>query len=541
MDQEHDNNIRIAGGQNKHFTPYYKQTYIPPGKVEQLYPKPTETFTTPAFLKNDKAFTTQEEMMAFLYDLCEHHDRLKLEIIAYSLENREVPMLIFSTSLDDKIAFKQKPTVWLQAQIHGDEPAAGESALVIAQRLAKGSLGDKYLDKMNVIIIPRMNPDSMYYFQRNSVNGLNGNRDHINLEMPELQAIHQKFNEFEPEVVIDAHEYGATSQFKNIGVEGALKYHDVLLQTGKNLNIPEDIRKLSDKWFMKEAFQTLEKNKLSYGTYYTVAESESTIPTIYEGGLHAGTGRNTFALKPSFSILVETIGIGIGRDHFLRRVFGQVITHQSILQTVYNRQEDIMQVVKEARKHICITGEQGYDNSSVILKSKLADAKEDHLQVIDIAKGKLIEIPISYHSATGAMAIMKRIRPNAYILPPAYASVIKKLQFQGIKIERLVKQQILDVECFEVIQREIMNENDRPLSKLTTNVTTEKRKFLPGSLIIRSNQPRALIASLALEPEANSSFFTQNLMPSYVKEELPIYRYMGPIDFPIVYETLNDH
>lgn len=534
MGQERENYIRIAGGQNKHFTPYFKQTYFPSKKVMQLYKTPDITFETPAFLKKEKAFTTQEELMTFLYDICQHNEFVKLEILARSLEGRDVPMLVFSTSHDDPISFMQKPTVWLQAQIHGDEPAAGESALVIAKRLAKGSLGEKYLHEMNIVIIPRMNPDSMYYFQRNSAAGLNGNRDHINLEMPELQAIHQAFNQYNPEVVIDAHEYGATPQFADIGAEGALKYHDVLLQTGKNLNIPEKIRKMSDEWFMKDAFQALDRQKLSYGTYYIVDKSEGTNPILHEGGVDAGTGRNTFALKPSFSILVETLGIGIGRGNFLRRVFGQVVTHEAILQTVYEKKDEIKRVVKEAREKISSTGELGIENGSIILDSKLGEAQEQTLRVIDIAKGKLIDIPVNYHSATHSTATLKRIRPNAYILPPAYAHIVKKLQLQGVKVERLVTEQTLDVECFEVVQREVINENDQPLSKLTTNVTTEKRMFVAGSFLIRSNQSRALIASLALEPEAKSSFFTQNFIPTYIGEELPLYRYMDNMDFPLV-------
>src|SRR5690625_5032298 len=139
MDREFGNNVRIAGGQNKHFTPYYKQIYFPPNGVLKNYETPEVTYQTPAFEKKEKAFTTQEEMMEFLYEITTNNESVQLEIIAHSREGREVPLLIFSSSHKDQEAFRKKPTVWLQAQIHGDEPAAGESALVIAEQLARGS------------------------------------------------------------------------------------------------------------------------------------------------------------------------------------------------------------------------------------------------------------------------------------------------------------------------------------------------------------------------------------------------------------------
>ncbi|WP_204388651.1 M14 family zinc carboxypeptidase, partial [Bifidobacterium pullorum] len=51
-----------------------------------------------------------------------------------------------------------KLTVWIQAQIHPNEPAAGEAALVMVSDLC-GSYGDAVLDDINVVVVPRINPD----------------------------------------------------------------------------------------------------------------------------------------------------------------------------------------------------------------------------------------------------------------------------------------------------------------------------------------------------------------------------------------------
>lgn len=526
--------LRAAGAYNEHFTPYFGQYYFLPKQVQQMYPTLDLTYSSPAFTQNEQAFTSQEQMMDFLNDLTQNNDHVRMEIIGHSLEGREVPMLVFTTSKEQSEAFNNKPTVWLQAQVHGNEPAAGESALIIADQLANGQLGEDVLNDINVIIIPRMNPDSSYYFERNSVTQLNGNRDHINLEMPELQAIHRVFHKYNPEVVIDAHEYGAIPQYEDVGEEGALKYHDVLLLSGKNLNIPEEIRQKSDKWFIENPFKELDKKGYSYGAYYTVSSSKGPIPTLLEGGVDAGTGRNAFALKPSFSILVETLGIGIGRENFLRRVDGQVVTHTSILKTVVQHADEVKDIIHRARVNIIESGNKGQNNGTVVLQSERKKVNDALAKAIDIGKGEVIEIPVTYYSATHSYPTLERKRPNAYILPPAYHHIVEKLINQGAKVEQLAEGQILEVECFEVVDREVNNKGDRPLSKLTTNIHTEKRYFDKGSYVIRSAQAVANLVSLALEPESESSYFTYNFFPTYIEGELPVYRYMSTFDFPLI-------
>lgn len=532
MKKKHTRLSRVAGGQNKHFTPYFNQIHSLPKQVQHLYKTPNVQYRTPAFVKQDETFTTHDEMMDFIYQLSKNNEQVRLEIIAHSLEGREIPLLIFSTSHHNQVEFSRKPTVWLQAQIHGDEPAAGEAALVIAKKLARGTLGDNVLQAMNIIIIPCINPDSSYYFQRHTITGLNGNREHLNLNMIELESLHQAFNKYNPEVVIDAHEYGLSPQFNDIGLKGALKYADVLIQTGKNLNIPKILREKSDIWFKKNIFLDLKQQNFSHDTYYTVANPAGKQPVLCEGGVNAAIGRNTFALKPCFSILVETLGIGLGRENFLRRVTGQVLSHMSIIKTVQDKGLEIQQAILEAREKICQTGRRGKDNGRIILTNKLKEVLDHGIDIVDIAQGKVVNFPTTYYSATKATATLKRKRPNAYILPPGFCQVVAKLMIHGIKIDQLSSDQTLSVECFHVVKREVVNEGRQPKSKLTTNITIEERLFLKGSYLIRSDQERALIASLALEPESTASYFTHNIIASYVAAELPVYRYFGKIDFP---------
>lgn len=533
MPERKEEKQRVAGVVDHDFTPYFDQTYELPESVKALYPEVEPTFTTPAFMTKRKAFTSQERMMHFLSHLCKDNDRVRMRILGRTVEGREIPMLIFSTSLTSFNDFFEKPTVWLQAQIHGNEPAAGESALVMAQKLAEGELGDELLEDINVIIIPRMNPDSAYYFVRNSIREINGNRDHINLEMPELQAIHSTFNRYLPEVVIDAHEYGATPQYEKVGAKGALKYHDVLLLGGKNLNIPEELRKLNDQLLIEEAFKALEAKNYSYGKYFTVSASDEEKPTLLEGGVDAGTGRNTFALRPSLTVLVETLGIGIGRENFFRRVDAQVVTHTAIMQTVAKYAQEVKQAVARARYIIKDGSGKGDMNEFVVLKSERTYMGERTVKGIDIATGKVVNIPVSYYSSTDAEGTLLRKRPNAYIFSEAYGSIAEKLRSLGIIVNQLAADVWLDVQAYEVEERTVKLVDGRAVSDYKTNPHLCERFFKKGTYYVRSDQPTGNLLSLALEPESENSYFSQHLFPVTNERELPVYRYMGTIDFPL--------
>ena len=526
--------VHAAGRFNQSFTPYFDQTYFPPKQVLDLYPEPDVSFPTPAFIEGQKAFTSQEQMMEFLENLAKDIDFMRLEIIGQTFEGRDIPMLVFTKSeSEDSADFKQKPTVWLQAQIHGNEPAAGESALVIAYKLAKEELGTELLNDLNIIIIPRMNPDSAYYFERYSTRLLDGNRDHMNLHMPELQAIHATFNRYLPEVVIDAHEYGATPTYHDVGEEGALKYHDVLLQSGKNLNIPKSIRDLSDEILIDSAFKALEKEGFSYDRYYTSETPENEKPIIKEGGVDPGTGRNTFGLKPSLCILVETMGIGVGREMFLRRVAGQVVTHTAMLRATKQHAAEIKQAVKQARMKIAEGGRKGDANDKIILASELKEVPNQTIKAVDIAKGEVIDIPVKYYSASDAYATLERVRPNAYILPPAYHHLAEKLIIQGAHVQKLAEAQELTVECYHVTDVATKVDKDQIFRHVTTELV-EKTIFFPkGSYVISSAQAVGNIVSLALEPESSASYVTNNFLPIMMGHEIPVYRLMKDFNFPL--------
>ncbi|MBM7703894.1 M14 family metallopeptidase [Metabacillus iocasae] len=506
-------------------TPYYGKTYTQPPQVAKLYPHVQVPEQTPAFTKEGEAFTTQEELLTYISKLEKKSNHLLVKSIGQSQRGLDIPALYFTTEKDfSPMSFSKKPTVWLQAQIHGNEPASGEAALVIAERLT-GKLGKEVLKDVNVIVVPRINPDGSYDFTRTLASKDDGNRDHIKLENKEVQAIHQEFNRYSPEVVIDAHEYTPTEKaFNEIGI---LKYHDILLLSGKNLNIPEKLRTYSDEVFVNPTHQKLRNQGFSSDNYYTSGTSTPEQIELAEGGTDSRIGRNAFGLHPSISFLVESRGIGIGREDFPRRVAAQVSTHEHIIKTAAKHAKELKKLVRKERIELVKKGLRVGDDDQVIINSKPTEKQNMSLPFVNIEKGEVTNLPVKYFSSSDAVPILTRERPTAYIVKPEYANVAEKLKNQGIKGFALSHETKIPVQTYQVIKKE-QGEKVEGIDLVNVETTLENKSVtLPkGTFVFPTAQPQTNLLSLSLEPESIDSYVTFGFMPAEVGEELPFYRFM---------------
>lgn len=505
------------------FTPYFGQTYKQPEQVLNLFPDPKVSFDTPGFAPGKSNFTSQEEMIAFIKKLERKNPYMSVKIIGRSLEGREIPLILFSKGKN----LKKKPTVWLQGQIHGNEPAGGESTLVMAEKLAHQKLGKDLLNHINVIIVPRVNPDGSYKFVRYMANGMDGNRDQMKFELPEVQAIQQAKAKYDPEVVIDVHEYTVkSSAFSGIGKEGGLSSYDLLVLSAKNLNIPKYVRTTADS-LLNKVKKDLRNDHFSVEDYYTVEKKGDQLE-VTEGSTEPRIGRNSMGLNPSISYLVETRGIGIGRESFARRVASQVATHTDILTYVANHANQVKAVVDKARADIVQKGKTVNDDDPIVVTSENTPLENQTLDVVDIAKGEKTKVKVEYFSATNARPVLERERPTAYIIPPAYHQIAEKLKIYGVKVQKLRKDTEVPVEAFTVTDKTVDTEyyEGHYLTSVKTNVTTKNVLFPKGSYVFSMAQPEANMISLALEPESVDSYVTFNYLPVDIGDEIPVYRYM---------------
>lgn len=143
----------------------------------------------------------------FIRRLARKNDWLSYEPAAFlSEEGRAIPYLYLSlpssSSADDQESKKLR--VYLQAAIHGNEPAADQSVLALLGKMdADQEWTRSVLAKMDIKILPRYNVDGVSYFQRQLACNLDPNRDHIKLMRDQTRGIKQVVSDYNPHISID--------------------------------------------------------------------------------------------------------------------------------------------------------------------------------------------------------------------------------------------------------------------------------------------------------------------------------------------------
>jgi predicted deacylase len=107
-----------------------------------------------------------------------------------------------------------KLKVYIQAAIHGNEPASDQGALAFLGKLdANQTYAASLLDKMDILIVPRFNVDGVAHFQRRLASDLDPNRDHIKLDSQQSRHVKQIFSDYRPHVALDLHEFRGPTVF----------------------------------------------------------------------------------------------------------------------------------------------------------------------------------------------------------------------------------------------------------------------------------------------------------------------------------------
>lgn len=194
-------------------------------------------------------------------------------------------------------------------QQHGDEPLGTEAALQLLRRLGAGGAWDAVLDRVTLLVVPRVNPDGAERDQRenhdpdcsgafcNPGQGFDINRWHdpavppATNPVPEAAAIQRAFAEHRPSFVVDYHHQGSY-----VSADGDLITTSIFWPN--TAGVPAAAVAFS-RQICVTIYDTL--------NHYGFAEVSQ-----YPGTLPRGIARNAYGLQGAGSVLVELRG-GIGQ------------------------------------------------------------------------------------------------------------------------------------------------------------------------------------------------------------------------------------
>lgn len=506
--------------------------YVESAAVAARYPDPAIDIDTPGLAPDHDDFASHDELIAFVDRLSRRSRDLRVRTIGRSQERRAIPLLVFArpaAAAGPELQKNGKPTVLIIGLQHGNEPAGGEAALAFAAELATDA-GSQRLERVNVLIVPRANPDGAHHFVRGLANGADLNRDHLLQATPEGRALGRVFTDYQPDVVLDCHEFGVKTRW--VEKFAGLQRHDALIQYATVSNVPHVLTDASESIFREPLLRALSTAGLSHSWYYT-SSYDPNDRVVSMGGVLPDTGRNIAGLRNAVSFLIETRGVGIGRAHFKRRVHTHLIAMRSFVDSASANADAVLTLTRAARIAVAKTAGKG---DLVVLGA--ATRTRHTIELIDPDSGVDKPVDVEWRDALAIDVRQKRARPWAYVLPASETIAAKRLARLGATVLQLRQGGTIAVERYRITRADEAkkddvrrNDDDAPASVVRIETVTEPAEIIAnaGDFYVPLDQPLANLIAAALEPETQSSYAANRMLslPQARSGEtayLPLYR-----------------
>lgn len=484
-------------------------------EVAARFPDPQRNYITPGLSAGRTTYTSNAELGQWLRQLATpDQSGTKTELVTAGTSQEGQPILALlltraaSTSLHD-LDQSQRPTVLLIGQQHGDEPAGSEALLALAQDLKQGPLS-AVLDKINVLLVPRANPDGAATGRRTTANGLDMNRDHLLLQTPEAQALAKLSRNYRPLAVLDAHEFTVAGRYLE-KFKGVQRY-DALLQPPTTANVHEFVSKAANEWYLLPIQKALTEQGLATNWYYTTTRDPQDL-SLSMGGVRPDTGRNVNALKNATTMLIETRGVGIGRAHIQRRVHAQYVALASALETTAQRTKELEQVRTFVNRDIASQACRG----EFTLEAKQTTEKRRVL-FLDPQTGEDMQQEVDWRSSVKLSPGPKRARPCGYWLASSATDAVDKLRALGLQVLRVAEPGNLLADTYQEQERssnaksDVLGPGQQSVERVKVGLERVAIDVPEGSYYVPLNQSLANVAIAALEPDTQSSFFANHII-----------------------------
>lgn len=245
-------------------------------------------------------WTSFDGEQAFLAEVDARSERVSTVEVGRTLGDRPIHLVTLGEPAPrTREEILAEPSAYFVCSVHGNEPAGREACLIAIRDLA--STDDpallELLGATTLLFTPTTNPDGRAANSRGNSLGTDVNRDHLNLETEEAQAVAQVIRDFQPDATVDLHEYGPS--------EPVVYDDDVLVLWPRNLNVDREVYELAvslaQDWIaagVEEAGYTADE--------YGLLEVGGQDVTQTAGDEDEGILRNQGGLRHSLGILVET-------------------------------------------------------------------------------------------------------------------------------------------------------------------------------------------------------------------------------------------
>lgn len=475
-------------------------------------------------LSGFRATPRYDETMRFISQLDAHSDRITTASFGKSPQGRDLVYLVYDRDgLSDAAAIRKAGRIVLmvQACIHPGESEGKDAMLTFLRDLLVNGSMTKHFEKVSLLFIPIFNVDGHERFGpygrinqngpvemgwRTTAQNLNLNRDFLKADAPEMQAWLRLFDAWKPSFFIDTHTTdGADYQY-------VLTY---ALETGGNMVAP--LTQWQEQTYLP--FIEKEMHKAGFPIFPYVSFRQWHDP---RSGLVSGVAGPMFsqgytALRNCPGLLIET--------HMLKpykmRVESTRKMIEATLELLNKQSEELSKLISEANDY---TASDDFREKPFPLKFEVNMLDSTMVSfdgfAYDITKSALTGGDLFTYDNTNAVTfklplfnhtkISNEVKlPEAYVIPPEWTEIIRRLQLHGVRMTKLEKETYLDVETYffnSVTWQKSPYEGRHRVAQAQFETRLKTMPFAEGSALVPMDQPLAPLIAQMLEPRGNGSF-----------------------------------
>jgi len=445
---------------------------------------------------------------------------------------------------------RDRPVILFQGGIHAGEIDGKDAGFLFVREVLEGKRLPGILQKTTLVFVPVFNVDGHERFGKNNrpnqvgpeemgwrttAQNFNLNRDYLKTDAPEMRAMHELLNRWDPLVYVDLHV-----------TDGAQFQHDIAVMVEPSMAGPEALKNAGLS-LRDQIMQDLTKSGHKPLWFYPSFEKYDD-PT---SGIAAGPQPPRFSngywgLRNRFGILVESHS---WRD-YAHRCRATVASLDAIVKATAENGRAWRAAADAAdRETSQLAGKMtvlSYKNSE---KAEIIDFLGYQYERRESpVSGQLMTVYDPTQPQVWKMPLRKEVIParqltapaSGYVVPAAYRSLVEpRLNAHGLKFKVLAQSQDVAAAVYSITDVKLSGDSyeKHQRAEFKGQWSSAQEKIGAGSLWVPIAQPGAILLMQLLEPESSDSF----LAWGYMNEIFERKEYMEPyVAESLAQEMLKD-
>ena len=487
--------------------------------------------TNPPYLNEESYSYT--ELISTHKELAKTSELIELKEIGLSDIGKKIHLTVISKdkNFTPELARKNgKSIVLINNGIHAGESCGIDASVELVKNLIdpKSEI-HKALDSIVVLIVPVYNVGGMLnrgaYSRANQVgpkeHGFRGNaknldlnRDFIKLDSRNAKTFTKLFRTWDPDVFVDTHTTNGSDHQYTLTLIATQKdkLNPVLSAFAEHEMIPTFYTKMSDRYMdMIPYVYTLKKSPdQGIKDFLETPRYSSGYASLFDCFSFI---TEAHVYKPFSQRVKHTIG-------FLEVMINYTASNSSIIQ---EKRREAKKYTRNQKKfpiqwELDSTRFKEIQFNGYSTEQRVSELTGQEMMFYN--KEKPFYRPIKYYNSY--KPVVEVTKPSYYVVPQAYENVIERLNLNGVELQRLKNDTLIETETYYIKNYKSPNkpyEAHFLHSKIQVEKKREQHQFYDGDVLIKTNQRANRYIVETLEPHSSDGFFAWNFFEGILQQK----------------------